>query len=72
MKKPSCNPFGALGRAALALAFAATLLPVPAFAEPDSAADPAGTGLVSARSSRSAAWWKPSAGLCSASTTPPC
>ncbi|PNV67216.1 5'-nucleotidase C-terminal domain-containing protein [Enteroscipio rubneri] len=44
MKKPSCNPFGALGRAALALAFAATLLPVPAFAEPDSAADPAGTG----------------------------
>lgn len=44
MKKPSCNPFGALGRAALALAFAAALLPVPAFAEPDSAADPVGTG----------------------------
>ena len=44
MKNPSCNPFGALGRAALTLAFAAALLPVPAFADPDSAADPAGTG----------------------------
>ena len=64
MKNPSCNPFGALGRAALTLAFAAALLPVPAFADPDSAADPAGTG-----SSASASTLQDP---CSACTIPPC